>query len=136
MNAIAEPILIKGVQADFIQAEYAGENTSGLKVYGKNVLVLVDQCSGVTIGGVHVTDDRQEKMTMGAETGAIFDIGSAAFRRFDDGEPWAGAVPKIGERIYFEKYAGTVAMGRDGKFYRIMDGRCIAAGLDQSGEQE
>ena len=128
--------LIKGLQADFVPAHYAGRNTSGLVVYGKNVLVRMDECSTTTAGGVMLTEDMTEKMSAGAESGCIYFLGPEAFRLFDDGTRWEGPMPAVGDRVYVEKYAGQVARGRDGHLYRIMDYRCVAGGLDPNPEPE
>ncbi len=126
----ASPTLHKGMQGDYVPVHWAGENTSGLLVYGKNVLVACDRFSQVTAGGVWTPDEHTDKMTAAAETGCIFAIGPEAFRMFDDGTRWSGDCPKQGDRIYFEKYAGQLAMGVDGMVYRVMDYRAIAAGYD------
>ena len=127
---MSEVKLIKGLQADYEPAVYPGHNSSGLIVYGKNVLVRMDECATATAGGVMLTEDLRDKMTEGAETGCIFLLGPEAFRLFDDGQRWSGAIPKVGERVYVEKYAGLLARGKDGHVYRIMDYRAIAGGLD------
>ena len=128
-SASLQPRLIKGLQADFIPSIWPGKNTSGVKPYGKNVLVKMDECSAASAGGVMITDDMREKMTEGSETGCIFAIGPEAFRLFDDGHRWSGVTPEVGERVYVEKYAGIRARGADGGVYRVMDYRNIAAGL-------
>lgn len=125
-----QPRLIKGLQAEFIAAEWPGHNPSGLKVYGKNLLIRMDACSSTSKGGVIVIDEIVDRMTEAAESGCIFAIGPAAFRLFDDGHRWEGDRPKVGERVYVEKYAGVKARGADGALYRIMDERCISAGLE------
>lgn len=126
-----QPKLIKGLQADYTPTIYPGKNTSGLKVFGKNVLVAVDECSTSTAGGVMLTEDMVHRMTEGATSGCIFAIGPEAFRLFDDGSRWTGEAPKVADRICFEKYAGTTQRGADGVVYRIMDYRAISAGVDE-----
>lgn len=118
---------IKGQQADYIPATWTGENTSGLRPYGKNVLVRMDECAQQS-KGVWMTDERKERMDAHSVTGCVYAIGPEAFRQFDDGLPWQGDKPVVGERVYTEKYPGAVAIGMDGFFYRIMDYRCIAGG--------
>lgn len=122
-----EPVLIKGLQADYTPAVWSGKNTSGLKTFGKNILVLVDECAAVTAGGIMVTDDRAERMTAISTTGVLIQVGPEAFRLFDDGTVWQGDRPRAGDRIWFEKYAGQLQTGRDGKTYRLMDYRALAA---------
>ena len=122
----------KGLQGDYVPAEWAGRNTSGnVVVYGKNLLVACDEYAAVSEKGVIIPDDYSERMTSATETGyCIFALGPEAFRLFDDGTVWTGDKPKVGDRVHFEKYAGQLAKGRDGRTYRIMDYRCIGAGLD------
>lgn len=122
--------LYKGNQAEYIPAQYPGQNTSGLKPFGKNILVRVDECSKRTSGGVQLLDDFVERMTAGSTSGCIFYVGPEAFRTFDDGSPWVGDKPKVGDRICFEKYAGQIQTGVDGFQYRIMDFRNVACSFD------
>ena len=126
--------LLKGSQADFIPVYWPGINTSGLVPFGRHVLIRMDECSTTTTGGIILTDDKIDSMTAASETGCIFAIGPAAFRRFDDGSIWTGDRPAEGDRVYVERYAGCVAKGRDGGLYRMMDANCIYGGLDKSWE--
>ena len=124
------PKLIKGLQAEFVPAEWSGTNTSGLIVYGKNVLVRMDECGDVSSGGVALPMDLIDRMTEAAETGCIYSLGPEAFHLFEDGVRWTGDKPKPGDRVYLEKFSGLLARGKDGGVYRIMDYRCVAAGLE------
>lgn len=125
-----EPRLIKGVHADYIPAQWIGQNESGLISYGKNVVVKVDECSPTSAGGVALPPEMVERMTMNSTTGILVYVAPEAFRLFDDGTRWDGDKPKAGDRVWFEKYAGQIQMGRDGKSYRLMDYRAIAGGID------
>ena len=118
--------LIKGLQADYTPAEWTGVNTSGLKPYGARVLIRVDACSATTQGGILLTDDMSEKMTLAAETGCIYAVGPFAWHKHDDR-------PVVGDRVYFERYAGTVARGVDGELYRFMDDGSVSGGLLEQG---
>lgn len=132
-GAVAEPLpprLIKGLQAEFIPAEWPGQNTSGIRIFGKNVLVRMDSCAKTSTGGILLPEDMVDRMTEASESGCIYAVGAAAFRLFDDGHRWEGERPQVGERVYVEKYAGVKARGADGALYRIMDERCISGALD------
>lgn len=120
----------KGLQGDYLPVQYPGRNVSGLKPYGKTILVAVDEFATVSAAGVHMIDTHVEKMTASSTSGCIFALGAEAFRLFEDGTVWKGDVPVVGERVYFERYAGQLVMGHDGKTYRLMDYRAIAAGVD------
>lgn len=128
------PRLLKGLNADYEEAAWPGENDSGLQPIGDYVLVKMDQCSSASRGGVLLTDEQIERMNEASESGCIYAIGAGAFARYDDGRIWTGEKPSAGDRVYVEKYAGIKAMGRDGKMFRIMGYRNIAAGYDKTQE--
>jgi co-chaperonin GroES (HSP10) len=138
MTEHLQPRLISGMEAQYEVADWPGENTSGLEVYGKRVLVKMDVCSKASAGGVLLTDDAREKMDFASTTGTIYAVAGSAFLFNDDGTKWSGVKPQPGARVYTEKYAGIVAKGKDGSLYRIMDEGCIAAGLapEEIGETE
>jgi chaperonin GroES len=118
------PRLFNGLQAEYVQIDWPGSNTSGLRSFGTNVLVKVDQCAGVRASGLIITDEATDLMTAAAVTGCIFAIGPRAFPNAIGDDR-----PKPGDRIYFDKFAGIRAKGLDGGDFRIMDDTCIAAGL-------
>ncbi len=122
--------LYKGADAEYEPASYPGENTSGLRPYGKNILIRVDACSPTSSGGIMHMPERVERMTMQSMSGCIYYIAPEAFRQFDDGTPWIGDKPKVGDRVCFEKYAGQLQFGVDGHPYRIMDYRSLACSFD------
>ena len=119
--------LIKGLHAEYVPAAWSGKDTSGIRVVGKCVLVLMDACSPTTTGGIDLTDDMIEKMSMGAESGVLVAVSPGAFLLNEDMSPWTGEKPKPGDRVYIEKYAGKQVKGRDGVNYRIMDYGSIGA---------
>lgn len=110
----------RGLQADFEQAPWFGVDTSGLRVIDRNVLILVDECSAKTRGAVLLTDDMAWKMTQASETGVIAAVGDGAFLVHEDRSPWTGYRPKPGDRVFFERYAGTLVRGADERTYRLM----------------
>lgn len=116
------PRLIKGLHADYEPTQWPGENTSGLRPYGDHVLVRMDACSAATAGGIILADDMIERMNMASESGCIFAIGGMAFKGYPE-------KPSVGDRVYVDKYAGVVARGADGGFYRVMSDTCVFAGL-------
>jgi co-chaperonin GroES (HSP10) len=129
-----QPHLIKGLHADYISAKWNGHDTSGVRVVGKTVLVLMDECSPTSKGGVSLPEDMIEKMSMAAETGVLVAVSPGAFLLNEDMSPWSGEKPKPGDRCYVEKYAGKQIKGRDGKTYRIMDYGSIGATYESDAE--
>src|SRR5215469_18913918 len=126
MSDLDTPRLIKGLHADYQQVAQT-EVPHGIRCVGPHVLILCDECATVTTGGIHLPIGMQEKMSMASEQGVIADCAVGAFRLYEDGKPWDESErPKIGDRVYFEKYAGRQVKGNDGLVYRIMDYRCIA----------
>ena len=130
-----QPHLIKGLHADYIPAAWSGKDTSGIRVVGKTVLVLMDKCSPKSTGGVDLPDDLIEKMSMAAESGVLVACAAAAFLLNEDMTPWSGEKPKPGDRVYIDKYAGKLVKGRDGETYRIMDYGSIGATYEAEPEQ-
>ena len=45
----------------------------------------------------------------------------------DRTRPFAGKKPEPGNRVVFNRYAGRVLRGTDGKMYRLMTDNCIGA---------
>lgn len=122
-----QPHLIKGIHAEYVPAQWSGKDTSGVRVVGKTVLVLMDECAPATSGGVALPEDLIEKMSMAAESGVLVACAAGAFLLNEDMTPWSGPKPQPGDRVYIEKYAGKQIKGRDGKTYRIMDYGSIGA---------
>lgn len=127
MSENLQPRMIDGLQAEFVRAEWSGKNTSGYRVHGKNVLIRMDECAEVRASGTIIPQSTKERMDIASETGCIYETGPEAFRLFDDGTRWVGDTPKSGDRVVVERYAGTMIKGKDGKIYRMMDYRAIAA---------
>lgn len=122
-----QPHLIKGIHAEYVPAQWGGKDTSGVRVVGKTVLVLMDECAATTTGGVSLPEDLIERMSMAAESGVLVSCAAGAFLLNEDGTKWSGPKPIPGDRVYIEKYAGKQIKGRDGKTYRIMDYGSIGA---------
>lgn len=129
-----EPRLIKGIHAEYVPAKWSGSDTSGVRVVGKTVLVLMDECSPKTTGGIDLPEDLIERMSMAAESGVLVAAAAGAFLLNEDMTPWSGDKPKPGDRVYIEKYAGKLVKGRDGKTYRIMDYASIGATYEPEAE--
>lgn len=99
-------------------------NTSGIKPCGHTVLVLPDEVEEKSEGGIILhTAAMQGREEMGQTEGIVIDIGCNAWKDQPGGEPWA----KIGERVIFAKYAGTMCDGVDEKKYRILNDLDIKA---------
>ena len=123
-----QPKLLKTQFGEFELAAWSGKNDSGMRPISDRVLVLPDQASEKTSGGIFLDEDTIEKMSMASETGVLVELGSEAFLwNSDRRRRWEGDRPHPGQRVCFERYSGSFHRGRDGKSYRLMDDTCIGA---------
>lgn len=112
----------------FEEAQYPGSNESGYNPIGEYVLILYDKSPEKTAGGIILADTTKESNSDSSEAGVIIELGDDAFKwNYDRSRPFNGKRPEAGERIYFERYAGTIIYGKDGVKYRIMQDRCVCA---------
>lgn len=112
---------------EYTRVEFNGVNESGFEPIGDKVLILPDQASEITSGGIMLTAEMIERHTLAAETGVIVSVGDGAFSFHTDGSKWQGRKPVAGDRIYCQRYSGIVLFGADGRFYRLMDTSVIGA---------
>lgn len=122
-----QPRLQMTTKAKYVPAPYSGTNESGVIPVGDRVLVKPD-VAAAEANGIYFTEEHVERMTLAAETGVLVAVGAEAFRwNSDRTRLWEGAKPEIGQRVFFERYAGMEARGSDGAIYRVMDDKCIGA---------
>ena len=119
--------LVQGLKAEYTPAQWDGKDTSGVRVVGKTVLVLMDEVAEVRESGIELPVDYRERMNASCETGVLVAVSPGAFLLNEDMTPWIGEKPKPGDRVYIEKYAGKQIRGRDSLIYRLMDYGCIGA---------
>jgi len=121
-----QPKLVKQHYVEYVPGRYNGVNGSGWKPINDYVLVLPDQISSKSSGGVELPEDLADRMQAAAITGTVIDMGGDAFSwNSDRTRPFGGEKPKPGTRVVFEKYAGKVILGKDGETYRILDDKAI-----------
>jgi chaperonin GroES len=124
-----KPRLLKSSQKhEFIPARFNGVNCSGYQPIGDHIMVLPDKASDISSGGIEIPAEIVERVTLAAETGIVVALGDDAFLwNGDRSRKWEGVKPKVGDRVYIQRYSGQVMLGEDGEFYRIMEQNCIAA---------
>ena len=135
-EAHIEPRLIKNLHADYVPALWSGADTSGIRCIGKTVLVLMDQCSETTTGGISLPPELIERMNAASESGMLVAVAPGAFLLNEDMTPYRGEKPAPGQRVYVDKYAGKLVRGKDGMVYRIRDYTCIGAVYDPDDGQD
>lgn len=113
---------------EYEPAQWKGKNTSGIAPIGDRVLVLPDKAPEKSAGGIDFLPTQQDRDGLAAETGVLVAVGEAAWKwNSDRTRPYDGTKPQVGQRVWFERYAGSVQYGVDGVAYRLMDDKCIGA---------
>lgn len=122
------PKVIKTDQGEFEVLPWSGFNSSGYEPEGDRVLVLPDQCSAQTSGGIVLPEEIVERIGAAAVTGVLVASGVDAFVWSSDrSRRRESRPPAPGDRVYFEKYSGGILNGDDGKIYRVIDDKAIGA---------
>ena len=121
-----QPKLVMTPLGQYEPAKWSGRNTAGLQPIAERVLVLPDGAAEQTSGNVFLPEEMQERMAMAAESGVVVAIAEDAWTRSADRSgPYLGRRPEAGERVAFERYAGQIHHGKDGRLYRLMDDTCV-----------
>ena len=110
--------------------DWTGTNESGWAPIDDKVIVLPDTVQAKTAGGITLPSDPHDKEQMRIEFGRLVAIGAAAFQLSGDRvRVWdeTHRKPQVGDLVFFERYAGQLLDGADGRTYRLMDDKCIAA---------
>lgn len=128
-----QPKLLQTEHALFLIEEWDQVNRSGMRPKSNLILVRSDECAPYTAGGIGLPDEIRERHTQACETGIIIAVGSQAFKVTHDGRRWPDddeEKPKVGERVWFQRYSGSMHRGFDGKAYRLMNDSLIGATFD------
>lgn len=100
----------------------------GLAPTGFNVLVAVQPTEQQTPGGLWKPDSVTSKEQLVEVRGRIIAMSPAAF----DFATWPeGTRPEIGNAVQFAKLAGTMTKGADGREYRLLLDKDVAAIVDE-----
>ena len=127
--------------AQYVPQDWTGANESDINPIGDMVLILPDvgaEFAGKT-SKIMLPNAIKDRNSNAAETGVIVAMGDGAFKwSADRGSAFEGAKPKVGDRVLFARYSGTIFKGADGKQYRVMSDNCVAAttGSATLGDQE
>ena len=122
-----KPKLLMTPLGQYEPVKWDGNNASGFRPFGDRVMVLPDTAAEQTTGLVFLTEEMQERNSWAAETGVLVGIGEGAwYWNSDRTRRFEGKKPEVGQRVGFERYAGSVRHGKDGRLYRVMDDKCIS----------
>ncbi len=122
-----KPSLLKTGLGQYVETAYSGKNESGATAFGDHVLILPDEAAEKTAGNVYIPEQLRERQGMASETGMLVAVGDDAFVWAANGHKIEGRKPKVGDRVYFTRYAGQELVGDDGKKYRLMTDACVGA---------
>lgn len=103
-------------------------NTSGLQPVEYKILIEPEEVEQKSTGGIILAPTTTEKEKMAQVRGTLVAVGGNAF------EDWLPPLPKVGDRIWYAKYAGYVIKGDDGKEYRLANDKDCAAIVVGDGE--
>lgn len=103
-------------------------NGAGMQPVEYKVLILPEEVEDTDpvlkrakAAGIELASDVKERERMAQIKGKLVAVGGNAF------EDWRGPVPKLGDCIYFAKYAGINIKGDDGQEYRLANDKDISA---------
>lgn len=120
-----QPRILSVRKAEYIPAPFFGNNESGCMPIGDRVLVRPDIAAS-TVGKIEIPQDVVDRAQLSGSSGVLVALGDDAFAwNMDRSRPWGGYKPVVGDRIYYDRYAGKVILGDDGVEYRLMDDKCV-----------
>jgi co-chaperonin GroES (HSP10) len=107
------------------------ENKTGIRPIEYKVLVLPDQVSEKTGGGLIVKADQTiYEETRGQVIGTLVAKSDMAFSD-GEGKNWLCDIPQPGQKIMFAKYSGLMTDRIDGLHYRLMNDKDVVAIIDE-----
>lgn len=104
------------------------KNESGILPTEYKVLISPIEVTEKTKGGIIIPDETKDRDQFAQMKGTLVAVSPLAFT-YDDWKGQDDAKPKPGDSVLFAKYAGAVVDGKDGKKYRIVNDKDIAAVL-------
>jgi len=100
-------------------------NQSGIRPVEFKVLIEPENIEETSKGGIVLALSTTDRDKQAQVKGRLVAVGGNAF------EDWHGEVPKVGDTVYFAKYAGYVVNGADGKELRLAHDKDVAAIISQ-----
>jgi chaperonin GroES len=104
-------------------------NKTGIKPVEFKVLIKVDEVNDRSAGGIFIPEHALEREQMAHDRGQLVDISEMAF------SDWTGRKPEIGNKVIFNKYAGSIIFheteDRVRQRYRLVNDKDIVAILEE-----
>jgi chaperonin GroES len=108
-------------EAAELKQHQAAKNTSGLQPVEYKILIDPEEVDQVSAGGIVLATMTTEKEKMAQVRGKLVAVGGNAF------EDWNDPKPRVGDHVWYAKYAGYVVKGKDGREYRLANDKDCAA---------
>jgi chaperonin GroES len=102
-------------------------NTSGILPTEYKVLIYPKQVDERTKGGIIIPDESKDREQFAQMEGTLVARSPLAFTY--DNWPAGAHAPSAGDRVLFAKFAGAKVTGKDGKEYRLVNDKDVAAVL-------
>lgn len=102
------------------------KNESGIYPVEYKCLVAPVEVAEKSKGGILLPDEKKERDQFAQMEGTLVAASPHAFS-YEDWKVAEDQKPKPGHRVLFAKYAGAVVDGKDGKKYRLVNDKDIAA---------
>jgi len=104
-------------------------NPTGIKPVEYKVLIRVDEVEDRSSGGIYLPESSLEREQMAHDRGVLSDKSEMAF------SDWKGRKPEVGEKVIFNKYAGSIIQFRPDdrtlQRYRLCNDKDICAILEE-----
>jgi len=85
------------------------ENNTGIIPVEYHVIIKVEKVDDKSAGGIFLSEISQEREQMAHDKGWVVAISDMAF------SDWNGRIPQPGEKVIFNKYAGSLIKVRNDK---------------------
>ncbi len=100
-------------------------NDTGIEPVEYHCVIRLDPVEEKTIGGIIIPEERKDRNQMASTEGILLAVGGDAFTNPD----WKGRIPKPGDRIMVNKYAGITREADPTDLIRVVKDKEILAVL-------
>ena len=108
------------------------KNPTGITPVHFKILILVDEVEDKSAGGIYLPDNAREREQLAHDKGMLVAVSEMAFSN----PKWTGTIPVVGDKVIFNKYAGSIVQYRSQKHepiqkYRLCNDTDIVAIVEQ-----
>ncbi len=106
---------------------------TGIEPTEYKVLIQVDEIADMSTGGLFLPENVRSRDQTAHDRGVLVAVSEAAFI----GEAWPGVRPKVGDKVIFDKYAGSEIKWKIERnlteSYRLCNDKDVCAILRENG---